>query len=251
MAKCLYRIDDENNPNQVIELWEDKKTRWMSFGNEFIQSAMDIRTPSRLILDYMFPMMAVLEFVPNAKNGLILGLGGGAMVRYLSHYHPSISLTAIEQNQTIVAIAQQFFELPAEKINTIITDGLRFMETEQNQFDLIWVDLFNQTKVPQGAQQENFYRHCESRLSKEGAIAFNLIPQDNRELDYLLKCIREIFSHQTLTFYIKKHQNVVVIASKNPNYSKIINTLMTEKRLEKVSLDSTYGTIAEKYTPAF
>ncbi|NCW98692.1 MAG: hypothetical protein EBW71_06870, partial [Betaproteobacteria bacterium] len=70
---------------QALHFSEDQGVRYLHFGTPWIQGAMRIRVPHRLVLDYTQDMMAWLMLMSVPDRVLHLGLGAGACVRFFGH----------------------------------------------------------------------------------------------------------------------------------------------------------------------
>lgn len=73
---------------------------------------MSLKTPHRLILPNMELMMVFLLFQRRPDKILMLGLGGGDMVRYLHHVLPEATLQIAESDSAMVHISREYFFLP-------------------------------------------------------------------------------------------------------------------------------------------
>src|SRR3546814_18809936 len=62
----------------------------------FVQSAMSIDDPDRLILDYTRRMMGFLLFNPSPRAIKIIGLGGGWLAKCCHRYLPDTSFVSVE-----------------------------------------------------------------------------------------------------------------------------------------------------------
>ena len=64
------------------------------------QSAMSLSRPEKLVFDYEKVMALAIAAVPRPRTVLLLGLGGGAMARFLARYMPGCTLTLVERDPT-------------------------------------------------------------------------------------------------------------------------------------------------------
>src|SRR3546814_11185544 len=81
----------------------------------YVQSAMSITEPNRLLLEYTQAMMGFLLF--NASPGTIeiIGLGGGSLAKYCHAYLPSSNIRAVEIDEHVLAMEGPFC-IPADSM---------------------------------------------------------------------------------------------------------------------------------------
>lgn len=102
---------DAEGPIEVIEA---HGVRSLHFGTEPRQSAMALATPDRLELSYLRAMLVGLVFVPDPRRILVLGLGGGSLVRFLLQHYPQAHIDAVESRAALVEVARTYFGLPEQ-----------------------------------------------------------------------------------------------------------------------------------------
>lgn len=82
---------------------------------------------------------------------LVLGLGGGSVIRYLRRRYPSARLTAVEIDPVMIDIARKHFGVGKVKSLTIVnTDAVKFIKETKRKFSLILVDCYQGFKTPPG-----------------------------------------------------------------------------------------------------
>ena len=75
------------------------------------QLAIDLRKPFRPRDIYIRLFFATFLCKPNAKRVLLIGLGGGVWPMLIRHFFPSIVVDVVEIDETVVALAGDFFGL--------------------------------------------------------------------------------------------------------------------------------------------
>lgn len=119
----------------------------------------------------------------NCQNILILGLGGGSVIETLvSDFSYKNHITALEIDPVIIEIAKDEFNLSANKnLEIICDDALSFMNRNSRQFDLIIIDLFVDTEVPESFLNTSFWDDIISTNSEKGSILFNASLQNDND----------------------------------------------------------------------
>jgi spermidine synthase len=132
-----------------IEVSENAGVRYLHFGSSWIQGAMRVARPYALELEYTREMMAALLLRPEAagwpRRVLQIGLGAASITKFLWRQFPDMRLTIVEINPAVVGVAYASFRLPddALRIHIEIEDGVQFVAEDQNDYDLILVDGFD------------------------------------------------------------------------------------------------------------
>ncbi len=113
------------------------------------------------------------------KRILVLGVGGGAVLRmFLDHFAPELIL-GVELNPTHISIAQRFFGLKNSKVKLIEQDAVLWMKAYRGpKFDLIIEDLFgeNQGEPVRAVEPDLQWAHLLSKnLSSKGLMISNFL----------------------------------------------------------------------------
>ena len=162
-------------------------------------------------------MVANLLFQPPQKRCLLLGLGGGDLVRYLHHYIPTCKITAVELDENMVHISQNYFALPdSSNIQLIIEDATSFIAANKRPVDTLLVDLYSHDGLPALLQEDGFYYDCYRALTRDGIMMVNLLINHPQELHTILRKIRQQFHQLTLCLTVAGYKNVIVIAFRQP-----------------------------------
>jgi spermidine synthase len=141
------------------------------------QSAMSLARPEKLVFDYEKVMALAVTAVRNPRTALLLGLGGGAMARFLGCYLPDCALTLVERDATVVKLAKRHFHMdrPVE-----LADAAEFVRTTEQQFDAILVDLYGANGF--NSPEFGFWDDCAAALNDGGCLAINWADGRHKEL---------------------------------------------------------------------
>ncbi len=83
-----------------------------------------------LVLPYTRYMMLSLMFLPDPKRILLIGLGAGSLVRYLSTMLPDCRIDAVDHSQEIIDLARTYFKLPETDNVTPTLSGRSYVPGE-------------------------------------------------------------------------------------------------------------------------
>jgi len=112
---------------------------------------------------------------PNIKKILVIGAGDGGTVRELTRYKSVEKIDMVEIDKMVVDVCQKYIpqtasKLNEERVNLYFEDGLKFVRTKENEYDLIIVDSTD----PVGPGMElftiDFYENCFKALKEDGIL---------------------------------------------------------------------------------
>lgn len=152
----------------------------LHIGSTVVQSAMRLDDPVRLELSYTRSMMALLLFRPRPRRALLVGLGGGALVRYLHARFPGIEIRAVEIDAEVVRVARERFGLPQQGVEVEVADGARYLAGRRAVADAILVDAFDGERAAPECTTRPFFDSLRSALASPGVAAVNLWDTDPR-----------------------------------------------------------------------
>lgn len=115
------------------------------------------------------------ERIKNFENILILGVAGGSVIKTLvDEVKFKGKISGVEIDQEIVTIANKYFEL--DKISNLeifVEDAFEFVLRTKDKYDLIIIDIFQDTTMPNFLFQDFFINHINLLLKVNGFILFN------------------------------------------------------------------------------
>jgi spermidine synthase len=140
------------------------------------QTSMYLDDPFRTDIEYVGYLHLTVAVVPHTKRALVVGLGGGTLVKQLWRDHPRLTIDAVELDGQVVSVAREYFALPDDpRIRVIVGEGRTFIETSDAEYDIIVIDAFDDGAIPRPLTTEQFLRSCLARLAPDGVIAYNTI----------------------------------------------------------------------------
>lgn len=162
-------------------LSESAGVRYLHFGTEWVQGAMMVSDPSRLVLEYTRQMMAWLLFVdppvPPQAIGM-LGLGAGSLTRYCLKHLPS-RVQVVEWNPQVVAVCDMYFKLKAtaRRMQVFCEDAALWVGNPEHHDNcpVVMVDLYDAQAEGPVRDSVAFYRDCRRVLGEQaGVLSVNL-----------------------------------------------------------------------------
>ena len=140
--------------------------------------------------------------INKCKNILLLGLGGGNVVKTLHQkFKYKNKITAIEIDPDIIKVAADEFEIKqTDKLDIICTDAYDFVIHSKMDYDFIIIDLFLDDTIPEKFFNNQFW----NALTSANQLLFNASLHKKNE--HLLKNIIKLLEKNDFT--INKLDNV-------------------------------------------
>ena len=204
-----------------IRVRRDGDIRALTFvrdnGAEAVQTRVNLKEPHTLVSPYARAMLASYLYQPDARRVLIVGLGGGAMVRFLTHHEPQLQIDAVEIDPAVVRLADQYFGVRSGgNVRIHTADAVKFVESTADRYDLILMDAFlrpssdtDATGVPTGLKTREFLGRLKGALTPGGVVAFNINEHDTMADD--IAAVAQVFGHVQL-YRCPPAENKVLIA---------------------------------------
>lgn len=124
---------------------------------------------------YVQSIAPLLGTVPRNSKVLLLGLGGGALVKLIQSM--GFDLTVVEIDPRIISVAKRFFDLPAE-LRVELGDARRYLRLTDRTFDVIVFDVYRGEFLPAHVLTLEALRDLETKLSPGGMVLINVIGAD-------------------------------------------------------------------------
>jgi spermidine synthase len=105
---------------------------------------------------------------------LILGLGGGTLVRMLQARWPGVRVVGVDDDEAILTTATAIGWLQPDQIEIVTADAFEYVQTCTEHFDFVAVDLFRGERLAGRAFGKPFLRRVRSLLTAHGRLAVNM-----------------------------------------------------------------------------
>ncbi|MFP3945185.1 MAG: spermidine synthase [Alphaproteobacteria bacterium] len=214
--ELLYRTESVYN---TIFVFKEGPYRILKFGykrRHYHESTYNPDDPTELPAKYTQYTTAGLAYADKLEKAVVIGMGGGRITWYLSHFIPEMEVTGVELDPKIVRIAGEYFDVQEGPNLKIVTrDGRIFMRRTKERYDYIVVDAYRGAFVPFHLLTQEFYQLLEERLEPGGVVVQNIEPR-TMLFDYALATIGSVFD--TVDLY-KAGGNIVAVAHNGPRKS--------------------------------
>lgn len=112
---------------------------------------------------------------PNIETVLVIGAGDGGTIRELTRYEKINRIDMVEIDEMVVEACKMYLpqtasQLEDKRVNIYYEDGLRYVRTRQNEYDLIIVDSTDPFGPGEGLFTREFYGNCFNALKDDGIL---------------------------------------------------------------------------------
>ena len=220
------RLAKSVTPDTTVEVTEHRGVRQLHLGTGAIQSAMRISRPWDLELAYTRAMMAGLLFVPEPKDVLMIGLGGGSLAKFIRKHRPQTRITAVEISPQVVAAARSHFELPEDDahLRVLIVDGAEYVQTHRHCADIIFLDGFDAGNQVEVLATLEFYQACRQVLKPGGVLVVNLWGRDPEFVTWFSRLVAA-FDQQVAWLPVMGKVNVAAFAVADEQAGKWLDAI--------------------------
>ncbi len=199
-------------------LLEEDGTRSLHFSRSTVQSGMRLDDPCALAFAYTRRMMAFLLLVHDPREILVLGLGGGSLVKYCHRHLPGARLTVVEIDPHVIAFRDEFRVPPDdERLAVLRDDAALYLTRPRAAADAILVDAFDRDGFAPSLSTRDFYADARAALTRRGVLVVNLVGEASQRLVHLAR-IEAAFDGNALLVPVEEDGNQVVFAFRDAQF---------------------------------
>jgi len=168
IEKHIYSAQSEF---QRIDVFEARE-----FGRFFtLDGCMMITEKDEFIYHDMIVHVPMATRPDKIKNVLVIGAGDGGSIRELTRYKTIENIDMVEIDEEVVKVCKKYFpntacKLDDERVHIYYEDGLKFVRTKENEYDLIIVDSTDPFGPGEGLFTREFYGNCYKALNENGIL---------------------------------------------------------------------------------
>jgi spermidine synthase len=207
---------DESYPKPFVI--DDGKSRFLYFNVRLMQSEMSLKAPHDLAIRYTQKMMAFLLFQPRPKRIVLIGLGGGSLIKFCYQRMPGTQLTAVELDPNVIAFRDTFLMPPDDdRLQVLEADGAEFLENTEKGIDALLVDAFDKTGFAPSLANREFFDNAYAKLSGNGVLVINLAGEKETYAGLIGEAMH-VFDDQVIVISVPDDGNHVLYAFKERHF---------------------------------
>lgn len=197
---------------------EDDKRRYLYFNTRLMQSAMRLADPNALDLAYTQQMMSFLLFLPHPRRIVLIGLGGGSLMKFCATRMPAVVFTAVDISPDVIAF-RELFQLPPDdaRLRILEADGAAYMQDTEKGIDVVLVDAFDEHGFAPPLANRDFLDSIFGKLSGNGVLVINLAGEKESYAG-LIGLAMDVFDEQVIVFPVPEDGNHILLAFRAPYF---------------------------------
>jgi spermidine synthase len=209
--------------------------RHLYFDLHAVQSSMQLEDPDALVTAYVRKMMAFLLFNRTPRHILLIGLGGGSLVKFCHRHLRGTRLTVVEIDSNIIAL-REWFRIPPDddRLRVMHGDGAEFVRSGDWAADVLLIDAFDRFGVAPELASSDFYAAAFRRLKPNGMLVMNLSGARDRYVAHVER-LREICPGRVVLVPVIPDGNVLAFAFAQPAWLSALASL--ESKAEELRLE--------------
>lgn len=238
-------IESPYNSLRIMEALDrrrgDARARLLATDPGYTQSGMLLDKPTELYFDYTRYYALGPHYRPGADSVLMLGGGGYSVPKWLLSKdsplagNPNLQVTVVELDPAMTRAARDFFELKEDpRLKIRHEDGRSFLNRNQDQFDLVFVDVFNSHySIPFQMGTREAIHEMRKAVAPGGVLLMNVISAIDGEDGRLFQSI-----YQNLE---KEFAETRVYCVGDPDHPEEIQNLMLAAFADKPADPAAFG----------
>lgn len=262
LTKLIY---NSNNSKHNVYVYDNFLFRWLSFGGSAVQSKI-------CHISKYFPCLPVFKIMslagvlyktheieqkynPDEQHDiLILGLGGGDILRYFHKLFNinqlgNINIKVIELSPEVINIAKQYFYIDKilnHNITILQQDAYDYISTSNNIIhNIIVLDFFTEVNSAMRLVDIKYIETLYNMLNHNGVLVINTLFSNKTDIDKFITLINLYFDKNIIIVSSPKHYNVIIFAFKNNKYLEYItsnkNSYLIKRYLKNITYCNSKG----------
>lgn len=244
----LYERDSQYHH---IRVSEQNGCRYLSFNRRRgSQSAVNVENPNELQFAYTKASFVAPAFLDrDPQKILLVGLGGASIPRVMGKLYPKARIDVVEIDPDVVMVAKKYFFFePAVAMRVFTQDGRMFLRRNKDQYDLIFLDAYNDHAIPFHLTTKEFFEIVKERLAPGGIVVSNIWgPKSDGFYRSEIKTLQQAFTHLYFIDSIATNNYIIVATS----YEKSMTLDELLKRVEPIKEQFDFTFSLDTYARTF
>jgi spermidine synthase len=168
--KVKEQVLSEKSPFQQIDVFDSEE-----FGRFFTLDGLMMLTEKDEFIYHEMITHVPMAVNPAARKILVIGGGDGGTVREATRYKTVERIDMVDIDEMVVNVCREHLkftsgELGDPRVNLYFEDGLKFIRSRENEYDLIIVDSTDPFGPGEGLFTREFYGNCFKALTDGGIL---------------------------------------------------------------------------------
>lgn len=188
----------------LVHVYQRAGLRYLTFGNQVEQSCLNTARPHSPEHVYIQAMVLAAVFAPQARRALVLGLGGGSLVRALRAARPALMVDAVERRQVVVDVAASHFGVVAgRRLRIHCNEAADYMAASAQRYALVFADLYLAEGMHPSQVDRDFLAACSMSLDPNGLFVANHWCSEFRDSLRVREMLQELYGGRVLYLHVQ------------------------------------------------
>ena len=251
--KIKNRLINKKSNFQKIEIFDT-----LTYGRVLaLDGVIQVTEKDEYAYSEMLVHPAMQALAKKAKKILIIGGGDGAVAEEVLKYRYVKNIDLVDIDKEVVDLSKKYFKkinnnsLISKKLNLFYEDAFKFIDKNQNSYDLIIADRPDPIGAGKSLYKSNFYKKIKNIMSESSIAIFQSgVPfLQKKELKEVIKDIKKYFKYYGFYFTVVPSYiggfMALVWASNNYDLFKkrnfVINNNIKTKYFNKEILNASFA----------
>jgi spermidine synthase len=224
--------------HEGLGIVEADGVRSLHFGTPISQSAMRLAAPFEIVHPHDRALMAFLLFKQQPNDVLSLGLGGGAVPKFIHRHLPAIRTRVVEIDADVISTARTYFHVPEDdhRLQVLLGDAGQYLADHPDSTTVLLADLFDGMGMPRNLYCQKFFDDCFAALNAGGVALVHLWNLDEVFPVYL-EAMSRSFSGNILKMPVGQTDSTILIGFQRA-MGDLSRSTLTQRA---TALEATYG----------
>ena len=204
--KIKNRLINKKSSFQKIEIFDT-----LTYGRVLaLDGVIQVTEKDEYAYSEMLVHPAMQALSKKAKKILIIGGGDGAVAEEVLKYNDIRSIDLVDIDKEVVDLSKKYFKkinnnsLISKKLNLFYEDAFKFIDKNQNSYDLIIADRPDPIGAGKSLYKSNFYKKINNIMSESSIAVFQSgVPfLQKKELKEVIKDVKKYFKYYGLYFTV-------------------------------------------------
>ena len=204
--KIKNRLINKKSSFQKIEIFDT-----LTYGRVLaLDGVIQVTEKDEYAYSEMLVHPAMQALSKKAKKILIIGGGDGAVAEEVLKYNDIRSIDLVDIDKEVVDLSKKYFKkinnnsLLSKKLNLFYEDAFKFIDKNQNSYDLIIADRPDPIGAGKSLYKTNFYKKIKNIMSESSIAVFQSgVPfLQKKELKNVIKDVKKYFKYYGLYFTV-------------------------------------------------
>ena len=251
--KIKNRLINKKSSFQKIEIFDT-----LTYGRVLaLDGVIQVTEKDEYAYSEMLVHPAMQALAKKAKKILIIGGGDGAVAEEVLKYNYVRKIDLVDIDKEVVDLSKKYFKkinnnsLVNKKLNLFYEDAFKFIDKNQNSYDLIIADRPDPIGAGKSLYKSNFYKKIKNIMSESSIAIFQSgVPfLQKKELQEVIRDIKKYFKYYGFYFTVVPSYiggfMALVWASNNYDLLKkrnfVINNNIKTKYFNKEILNASFA----------